>query len=212
MSKTKKTLTDHEAEISSWFCGVTRDPNCMELVKTRVKEWPKWFYIIHKPDKPVPSRGDADVDAESGLHIHFVIYTRTAKSIKQIADFLGLPSNFVEDCKHKREYIRYMTHIDHKDKIQYSPSDIVTNRPSTVQIAVTDNSDDDPRRLYNDLKKLRSGRLSVSDFIDLHYVQICEMPCYQQLRIFGMLEENAGADYLTSAPGNGLTGVNNNIK
>lgn len=211
MSKTKN-IKDHESEISSWFCGVTRDPNCMDNVKNLIREWPKWFYIIHKPDKPTVTRGDEDIDADSGLHIHFVLYTRTAKSVKQVADSLLLPSNYVQVCRAKRDYLRYMTHIDHKDKIQYSADDIVTNRPSTVHIALTDNNDDDPRRLYNDLKKLRSGRLSVSDFIDLHYVQICEMPCYQQLRIFSMLEENAGADYLTSAPGKGLTGVNNNIK
>ena len=127
MSKTK-TLADHEAELSCWFCGVTRDPNCIANIKQSIREFSRYAYIVHDPDNPKNDSSPEEVDADSSLHLHFILYTRTSKSVRQVADMLQLPSNFVQVVRIKRNLLRYFMHLDNPEKRQYKPEDIVTNR------------------------------------------------------------------------------------
>lgn len=190
----KKTLKDHEAEISCWFCGVTRDPNCMDTVKRNIKEFSRYAYIIHEPDNPKNDKTDEEIDADSGLHLHFILYTRVSKSVRQVAEMLDLPSNYIQVVRVKRNLIRYFMHLDNPEKKQYKDTDIVTNRRSLVTSAIEDNDDDDIRRLFSNLRRLRCGEISVDDFVDAHYLALQKMPCYQQIRLYSLLCDQASAD------------------
>lgn len=84
--------------------------------------------------------------------------------------------------------LRYLVHADNPEKIQYSPSEVITNKPSKIKLALIDNSDDDCMRLFDDLQKLQRGTLTQSDFIQLHYMEFQNMPFYQKINTYRHLQ------------------------
>lgn len=172
----------NENDKSNRFCFVSHIPEQREELKQSVRGFPFWAYIDHLAEKK------PDSDEETHEHTHFMIRIKGTNSIKSIARTLGIPSNFVQICWVDRSYGRYFLHLDNPDKTQYKMSDIHTNKPSRFVIWQTDNQDDDVRRLYNDICKLKKGELSKKDFIDLHYVEIQSMGFYQKFNFLTSLD------------------------
>lgn len=177
-----RKLSDHEKDKGCWFIAVSHDLATRTLMKENCKEFPFWGWVDHKPDKE-------DDESDKHFHTHVIIRTAGSRSIKQVSATLGVPSNFVQVCRNKRSQMRYFRHLDNPEKIQYSADDIHASSLSNFQIAWTDNSDDDVRRLYADLVKLRQGRIRPADFVDLHYIEFQKMPFYQKMRAFGLITE-----------------------
>lgn len=68
-----------------------------------------YAYITHQPEKE-----------ESKEHTHLFISLDSATTIKNIAKRIGIPENYIQYVKSVRSSIRYLTHIDYPEKIQYS--------------------------------------------------------------------------------------------
>lgn len=183
-----KKQSDWEAQRTNRFCFVSSIPEQREDLKQKVKEYPFWAYIDHEADSKI------DNEEDKGEHTHFMIKCKGTMSVRQIANQLAIPSHMVQPCRQERSYGRYFIHLDNTEKIQYKLSDITTNKPSRFVIWSTDNQDDDIRRLYGDLTKLRNGELTPKDFIDLHYVELSQLNLYQKIRIFDLLNPSP---YLT---------------
>lgn len=67
-----------------------------------------YAYIEHQPEKE-----------ESKIHTHLFISLDSATSISAISKRIGIPENYIQYVKSVRSSIRYLTHIDYPEKIQY---------------------------------------------------------------------------------------------
>lgn len=177
-----KKLSDHEKEKGCWFCAVSHDEECREKLKMNCVEFPFWGWIDHVPDKESEA-------SDKHFHTHLIIRTAGSRSIKQVANILDIPVNYIQVVRQKRNMMRYFIHLDNPEKVQYKKEDIHTNKISTFDCAFVDNSDDDIRRLYSDLRNLETGRISCDQFLDLHYLEFQKMPFYQKIKTFEVIEK-----------------------
>lgn len=67
-----------------------------------------YAYIKHKPEKE-----------ESKEHVHLFISLDSPTTIKNLSKRLGIPENYIQYVKSVRSSVRYLTHIDYPEKIQY---------------------------------------------------------------------------------------------
>ena len=52
---------------------------------------------------------------------------QTPRKISTIANLFEVESNFIEICKSKKASIRYLTHLDDRDKYQYDSDEVIHN-------------------------------------------------------------------------------------
>lgn len=67
-----------------------------------------YAYITHKPEKE-----------ETKEHVHLYISLDSPTTIKNVAKRIGIPENYIMYVKSVRSSVRYLTHIDYPEKIQY---------------------------------------------------------------------------------------------
>lgn len=176
-----KAKEEYEKRTGTWFTTVSHDTQTRETLKINCQEFPFWAWIDHRPDK-------GDDEEEVHYHTHVLVRTIGTRTIRQVADRLDIPSNFVQLVRQPRSLKRYFRHLDNPEKVQYSEDDVHTSNPSEFKIASIDNKDCDIRRLYNDLILLRRGELSMNDFLELHYVEVQKLNFYQKVRLFDILQ------------------------
>lgn len=89
----------------------------------------KYFMILH----------DKDIDEDGQLkkeHVHILLEFPNPRRIKSVMrEMCVLEENLVNPVTSKKGYIRYLTHIDDKDKYQYKQSNIQTNCKTDVERA-----------------------------------------------------------------------------
>lgn len=176
--------SDHEKEKGCWFTAVSHDEECRAKLKKNCEDYKFWAWIDHSPDKETE-------ESDKHFHTHLIIRSQGTRSIYDVAKQLDCPANFIQTIRNKRSLMRYLRHLDNPDKIQYKSEDVHTNSLSTLNIAWTDNQDDDVRRLFDDLDKLSRGQITRTDFVDLHYLEIQKMPFYQKIRIYSIITDFA---------------------
>lgn len=77
-------------------------------VMFNLNQFKYYAYIKHYPEKE-----------ESKEHYHLFLSVDSATTIKNISKRLGIPENYIQYVKSVRSSIRYLTHIDYPEKIQY---------------------------------------------------------------------------------------------
>lgn len=162
-----------------WFNGTTLDLGQIDNIKRFCIEFPFWAYIMHTPD-----------DECSGLHIHFLVFSRGQISIKNVAEKLSCDFGVVQDTKQPKNYARYMIHLGWSEKKQYQLSDVVSSDIDRFSTYISDmriNAQD----LYSDYLNLRSGRISRSDFVEKYKGEFNNMNFYQKIRVFSEIERVA---------------------
>lgn len=73
----------------------------------------KYAYIKHEPETD-----------EKKSHYHLYISLDSACTISAVSKRLGVPSQFIQHVRSERASLRYLTHVDYPDKIQYNLTDI----------------------------------------------------------------------------------------
>lgn len=74
----------------------------------------KYFaYIKHQPETD-----------EKKIHYHLYIYVDSACTISAVSKRLGIPINHIQHVLSQRASLRYLTHIDYPEKIQYDFKEI----------------------------------------------------------------------------------------
>lgn len=179
--------TEHEKIKGCWFTAVSHDLECREKLKKNCEDYKFWAWVDHKPDKETE-------EADKHFHTHLIVRSAGTRSIYDIAKQLEIPSNFVQYVRNRRSLLRYFRHLDNPEKIQYNAEDVQSNKPSELQIAWTDNSDDDVRRLFSDLSKLRLGYITPSQFVDLHFIELQKMPFYQKIKTYSIIQDSYNAE------------------
>ena len=92
------------------------DINILEIAKRSYN----YAYILH--DKDVDEFGEI-----KKAHYHLILRWNDTKSINALSKELSIPVNRITKIKSFKSSIRYLTHIDYKEKYQYEYNDIITN-------------------------------------------------------------------------------------
>lgn len=79
-----------------------------------------YAYILH--DKDILDDGTL-----KKAHYHFRVFSDLQKSISAWSKVFDYPENLIEKLDDKRLSIRYLIHIDNKEKYQYNQNDINSN-------------------------------------------------------------------------------------
>ena len=164
-------IEKHEQEKGTFFCSVTHDLDLAEKMVTVLPDFQSWAYIKHDPD------------TEQGTpHVHFLVRANGTRYIKQVADKLGIESNYVQVCRKVVAFRRYMLHLDQDEKIKYKLEDVKTNSLVDFKSAIIGNKTRDILDLYKDFRRLKNGKLSSYEFIQLNWVELQKMPFYQKIK------------------------------
>lgn len=111
----------------------------------------KYAIILHEND--VDEEGKPKTP-----HCHFLLQSIEGHSFNTWVSMLSLAFKLPKNCvsikvaDNVRSCLRYLTHIDYKDKFQYDRKDIVTNDPDGLTLAFTEK----PKKL---------GDISVEQFL-----------------------------------------------
>lgn len=171
---------DPSKDKTNRFCTTSNIPEQMEQLKITCKDFRKWFWIEHEADDEVPKK-----------HIHVMVIASGCFLVKHAARTLGVPDHMVQWCNSPRQYGRYMIHLDNPEKRQYKPEDVHTNWPGIYKSYLCDSVNDDIESLFVNLRKLCEGKICVSEFIELHRIELQSMPLYQKIKIYEYFEKIA---------------------
>lgn len=112
LKKDKQSRVPKDDERYRSFIGILypdSDIYDYEEVINNLKGWCKYYaYIEHEPEK-----------GESKKHTHFILYFDNPRFVDGVAKQLGIPKNYIQLPLSVRGSIRYLTHIDYPEKIQY---------------------------------------------------------------------------------------------
>ena len=166
-------LSTHEKEKGTYFSVVTNDNECRNAIKQICLDFQFYAYIDHEPD-----------DDDGSPHTHFMLRANGTRSIKQMADKLGIPANYIQVIRKVTSFRRYMLHVDQPEKKQYKLEDVFTNRPIDFQVALQGNTQKDVYSLFADYNKLLSGVLTPQEFIESNFIEIQSVSFSQKIKIF----------------------------
>ena len=173
-------LEKHCKETGTFFCSVTHDLTLAEEMKKSSLDFQSWAWIYHEPD------------TEDGTpHVHFLVRANGTRNVRQVAEKLGIEPNYVQVCRKVVAFRRYMMHLDSDDKIKYNVSDIHTNNHTDFRIASRGNEEKDINSLWHDFCRLKSGRMTADEFIQLNFIEMTKMPFYQKIKTFEIINDNA---------------------
>jgi hypothetical protein len=91
-------------------------------------------YIINH-DKDTNEQGDL-----LETHTHIYLEYANPRKISTVANLLEVETNFIEVVRNKKGYLRYLTHLDEKDKHIYEASEVYTNHNQSYEMLVRGNS------------------------------------------------------------------------
>lgn len=171
-------LQQHLSETGTFFCSVTHDLKLAEEMIKALPDFKNWAYIYH----------EADTD-EGTPHYHFLVRANGTRSVKQIADKLGISGQYVQVCRKVVAFRRYMMHLDSDDKIQYSVHDVKTNCHSDFRSAMEGNQERDVYDLFRDFCSLSKGTMTPDEFIQLNFVEFSKMAFSQKIKTFQILND-----------------------
>lgn len=161
---------------STWFVGTTHKLQNIENIKRNISEFNFYAYILH------------DKDEGKSLHIHFVGQVNGTRSIKSIAEMLECDYQDIQACKRPRGSIRYLTHLDDKDKYQYDYNDIVCSNSDRLDFYLKDmtNSIND---VYADYVRLHLGQMTAKEFIEKYNAEFASLPFYQKIKTLEVIHK-----------------------
>ena len=91
-------------------------------------------YLINH-DKDTSETGE-QVEAHTHIYLEYV----NPRKITTVANLLDVAVNFVEIIRNKKGYLRYLTHLDEKDKHRYDANEVYTNSDQDYAMRVRGNA------------------------------------------------------------------------
>jgi len=93
----------------------------------------KVFIINH--DKDTNEHGEV-VEPHTHIYLEYV----NPRKVSTVANLLEVEPNFIEIIRNKKGYLRYLTHMDQKDKHRYKADEVYTNSTVSYEITVLGNA------------------------------------------------------------------------
>lgn len=145
--KEKDRLTSKDRKFCALLYPDAEDYDCEQALNNLRAAFPRWAFCLH--DKDTTDDGELKKP-----HYHVLIGTgQSALLISTVANKLAIPSNYIQFCDSFRGSVRYLIHLDHLDKYQYSPSDVQSNF--------------NPKKYFGDVDGEGMSR-EIFDFLDNH--------------------------------------------
>lgn len=160
------TITDNQPE--HW-------DSLISIAKTNYT----WYaYIYHDKD-------------ETDKHIHLLCYDKSGTSLKSHCERFStvVPSNMVCKVYNPRAMARYLVHRDNPEKFQYSPDLVVSCSKDKFFSFLLDRESSDVLACYRDYVAVKSGSLTVDDFIEKYRGDFAKMPLYHKINVFNKLRQ-----------------------
>lgn len=173
-------LEKHLRETGTVFTVVTNRPELRASIKETVPDLRLWAWIDHEPD-----------DENGSPHTHFIVSTNGTRTIKAMADKLGIQGNYVQVVKKITAMYRYLIHKDNPEKRQYSIDDIHSNHIEDIASAINGERKKDPNSLFVEYTKLSLGMMTTQEFIQSNFVEISKMNFYQKIQTFQAINKIA---------------------
>ena len=131
-----KDIPAREREMDRKFTAIIYPDSteyCCEDVLNRLKGWgfEEWAYILHDRDV----KEDKTKKKE---HYHVVLKVSTPSSLGTIARKLCIPSNYVQRVHNWKKMIRYLTHDEQSDKVQYELEEVISSDPKKIELYFKD--------------------------------------------------------------------------
>ena len=92
----------------------------MRKLANEIKGSAKIYMINHDRDE---TEGGNKVET----HTHFVIEYQTPRKRSTVANLLKTDPNFIQACKSKKASLRYLLHLDDREKAQYKAEEVIHN-------------------------------------------------------------------------------------
>lgn len=96
-----------------------------------------YTYILHDKDSFEDDTEFHDVDQLKKEHYHVLIHLPSQKEPTQVARELGIDYRFVQRVSDRTAMLCYLIHTGLYDKFQYSPKEVISNRPSLFYEAIS---------------------------------------------------------------------------
>lgn len=119
--------------------------DCQLLLNRLPYYWEKYYYILHDKDvytvddydkyvtenkeEPIWSVGDL-----KKAHYHVIGYTSSPCMLGRAAKNFGVPSSNVFKVERHKEAVQYLIHLNHPNKYQYLPEELITNDTNIATI------------------------------------------------------------------------------
>lgn len=126
----------------------------IEEVLSYFRSLKKCAYILHNQDLKTDLSGELEELKKE--HYHIVVKYDNATTPQAISNKCGIPTNYIQSVRSERQMLRYLTHIDDKEKYQYEYNDIY----------FTPSYERELKSAYDDLKTEEEQMLIIKDFID----------------------------------------------
>lgn len=136
-----------------------------------------YAYILHNKDKD--NKGQFKKP-----HYHIIIRLDNATTIDALSRKLGVPSNYIQNIKNERSYIRYLIHFDDAEKYQYQLEDICCSRYYQRKIMKSfediETEEDIIIKIYNKIDELNDLKIDKRESI-FHLIQYVNVNCYDTI-------------------------------
>lgn len=110
-----------------------------------------WAYCLHDSD----TNDDGSPKKE---HIHFVGKLDDVRSPDVVCRDLSIPLNSISNIKNWKAACRYLVHLDHPTKYQYSFDDVISSFPILSFFSLSD--DEQARRIIDFISSTGCNRVS----------------------------------------------------
>ena len=133
---------------------------------------------------------DVNPDGEpKKAHYHIIVCYSGPTSfnvVKGLTDKLNQPIPIA--LEQIRGYYRYLTHKDNPEKYQYSADDVFTNNSSALHKFLADQNSYSFKEFSIDIRRLKTGRITRSEFEEKYNNDLSRMGKYSQWRIINDLD------------------------
>lgn len=149
--------------------------------------YPFWAYIYHDQDKDASG-------AFIAKHLHLVCSDRKCPSFKMHSSYFEgvIPSYMIEKVKSSRAILRYLTHEDFPEKYHYTKDLVETNNRDKYLTEISNSYGS--LADYNDYQLVRSGKMTVKEYVLAHQGQLYNLSLYQKINLFVNLDRVANMD------------------
>lgn len=155
-----------------------------ELVE--IPSFPLYAFIKHDKDR-IESSDDL-TNPDKGIHYHYFVEYKNARSFASVANEFQIPVTMIEQVWDRSGILNYLTHEKAPDKHHYDVSEVKAN----FNLVEERNDEYDFMQFARDYSDMRNGKITYDDMIrkyQRYIVRHCSF--YQQFKILGEIYEKS---------------------
>lgn len=138
-----------------------------------LKSMGQYAMIVHQPESD-----------EKQEHVHFVLRLKNQKKLDKLSEETGVPISKIKNVRSERMILRYLIHLDDKDKIQYDYHQVECspNYQRTFRKAIDDLESEEQIicNIYNFISDITNKESTRSNVL-YYLIQYVNSNCYDTI-------------------------------